>query len=209
MISSSYDRRRKLRRAWIPLLAVFLVLALLATASCGKGETEPTGETETDSGGALEPDEEKVKRYDFTLTDQYGVEHSLAQYEGKVIFLNFWASWCSNCITEMPDIEQLYKDHGLNAGDLAVLGVIYPDDGSGGAQREMDPEGIKQFLLDKDISFPILMDLDGQVFMDYRIVGLPTTYIIDHEGYFIGYAQGAMQREIMDYYVDRAIAEMN
>ncbi len=221
MTSNRHDGQRQSRRALTALIALLLILTLLVTAvACGKGKAEPTGESESAPGSgesqptepegsqSTEPDEEKVKGYDFSLTDQYGVEHNLAQYEGKVVFLNFWATWCHNCIAEMPDIEQLYKDHGLNAGDLAVLGVAYPDDGSGAGQRELDLEGIKQFLTENDISFPVLMDLDGKIFQDYRIVGLPTTFIIDHEGYFIGYAQGAMQREIMDYYVEKAIEDM-
>ena len=63
---------------------------------------------------------------DFTLTDQYGKIHSLSQYRGKVVFLNFWASWCGPCKQEMPDIQALYEQYGENKGDVVILGVANP-----------------------------------------------------------------------------------
>lgn len=63
---------------------------------------------------------------DFTLTDQYGQSHTLSDYQGKTVFLNFWATWCGPCKMEMPDIQALYEDWDENAGELVVLGVAGP-----------------------------------------------------------------------------------
>ena len=63
---------------------------------------------------------------DFTLKDQYGNEHTLSDYKDKVVFLNFWATWCSYCIKEMPDIEKIYAEYGQNQEDVIILGVANP-----------------------------------------------------------------------------------
>ena len=73
---------------------------------------------------------------------------------------------------------------------------------------ELPLEGVEAFITDHQITFPTLMDTAGKVYEEYKITGMPTTFIIDHEGYFIGYVQGALSRELMDYYVDQAIEEM-
>jgi cytochrome c-type biogenesis protein len=211
------ENKMTLRMTLILMVLSLLVLSLMVTA-CGSGKTEsPESDPPVETGGPTgsETDEteaeteERVKAYDFTLTDQYGVEHQLSDYEGQVIFLNFWATWCPPCKEEMPDIEQLYRDHEMNSKDLVILAVAYPDeDGSVSAQREMDTEGIKQFLIDNNYSFPVLMDVRGEAFNQYQISGLPTTYMIDHEGYFIGYVQGALPRELMDHFVNDALNAM-
>ncbi len=195
-----------------------LFISLFALSACAKknpgipGESIPatSGDSVETEGDSADPnEEERVKAYDFTLTDQYGTEHKLSDYEGQVIFLNFWATWCPPCKQEMPDIEDLYNDHGMNQRDLVILAVAYPDeDGSSSAQREMDVEGIKAFLLENNYTFPVLMDTKGQVFNQYQISGLPTTYLIDHQGYFIGYVQGALARELMDHFVNDALNAM-
>ena len=109
----------------------------------------------------------------------------------------------------MPDIENLYKDHGMNQEDLVILAVAYPDeDGSASAQREKDVEGIKAFLLENNFTFPVLMDTRGEAFGQYQITCLPNTFMIDNEGYFIGYVQGALPRELMDQFVNDALNAM-
>ena len=67
--------------------------------------------------------EEKIKAIDFTLYDQYGKEHKLSDYKGKVVFLNFWATWCPPCKEEMPYIENLYKEYNENNDDVVILGI--------------------------------------------------------------------------------------
>jgi len=65
----------------------------------------------------------ELPAYDFTLLDQNGKEHKLSEYKGKVVFLNFWATWCPPCIEEMPHIEELYKEYNLNKDEVVILGV--------------------------------------------------------------------------------------
>ena len=129
-------------------------------------------------------DEDRIKSIDFTLTDQYGKTHKLSDYEGKVVFLNFWATWCPPCKEEMPYIEQLYKDYNKNNDDVVILGVASPNLG-----REGSREHVVNFLKDQSYTFPVVLDEDGALAYQYGINAFPTTFIIDKEGYVTKYIQ--------------------
>ena len=147
-----------------------------------------------------------VPALDFTLTDQFGNTHTLADYEGKTILLNFWATWCGPCRQEMPDLQALYEDWGKNEGDLVVLGVaapkekdsIYPADDKTSAE-------IAAWLEEQGISYPVLMDTTGELFLGYGVSAFPTTFMIDTEGNVFGYLTGSMSREIMDSIVQQTM----
>ena len=166
-----------------------------STGQAGSG-SEPSG-----SGAASGSDsaQEQPAAPDFTLVDQNGETHTLSDYKGKVVFLNFWATWCGPCQREMPEIEQLYLDSGGNADDLVVLGVANPK--SADYPNSVDnktAEEITQFLADGGYTYPVVMDLDGEVFRQYGISAYPTTFMIDAEGSVFGYIQGSLTRDIMD-----------
>lgn len=72
---------------------------------------------------------EIVPAPDFTLTDQNGNIHTLSDYKGQTVFLNFWATWCPPCRSEMPEIQKLYEEFGYNEGELVVLGIAAPEVG--------------------------------------------------------------------------------
>ena len=138
----------------------------------------------------------------FTLKDQYGKTHTLADYKGKVIFLNFWATWCPPCRAEMPDIQKLYErstQEGENA--VVVLGVAAPKLGS-----EKDQAGIKAFMDKNGYTYPVLMDKGGKLFEAYGIRAIPTTYLIDRNGNVIGRVQGALSAENLERIVQEALA---
>lgn len=138
----------------------------------------------------------------FTLKDQYGKTHTLADYKGKVIFLNFWATWCPPCRAEMPDIQKLYErstQEGENA--VVVLGVAAPKLGS-----EKDQAGIKAFMDKNGYTYPVLMDKGGKLFEAYGIRAIPTTYLIDRNGNIIGRVQGALSAENLERIVQEALA---
>ncbi|MEA4970813.1 MAG: cytochrome c biogenesis protein CcdA [Candidatus Pelethousia sp.] len=128
-----------------------------------------------------------------TLKDQNGETHTLADYKGQVVFLNFWATWCGPCQNEMPDIQALYEDWDKNAGEVVVLGVAGPNQG-----REGSSEDIKAFLSEKGYTYPVLLDEGGEAFYQYGISAFPTTFMIDKEGNVFGLVTGEISREIMD-----------
>ena len=171
------------------------ISADLAASGTTAVQEEPAAEQEAPSGGAQEESGEipEIPAPDFTLTDQFGETHTLSDYQGQTVFLNFWATWCGPCKMEMPDIQALYEDWDENAGDLVVLGVAGPNIG-----REGSAEDIAAFLEENGYTYPVVMDDTGALFYQYGISAYPTTFMIDPEGNVFGYVQGAVSREIMD-----------
>jgi thiol-disulfide isomerase/thioredoxin len=108
--------------------------------------------------------------WSFTLPTIDGQQISLQQYHGKVVFLNFWATWCIPCREEMPAVERLHQTY--REGDLVVLAVDLKE----------SAEQVKAFFQKYGLSFPALLDQNGAVFRDYLVAGMPTTYLISRDG---------------------------
>ena len=134
-----------------------------------------------------------IPALDFALTDQFGNTHTLDQYKGKTILLNFWATWCGPCRSEMPDLQAVYEDYGKNEKDLVVLGVAAPNLG-----QEGSAEDITAFLEENGYTYPTLMNEDASLFYSYGISSFPTTFMIDKNGNVYGYIMGAQSREVFD-----------
>lgn len=96
---------------------------------------------------------------------------SLQQYRGKVLLLNFWASWCTECISEHENLLKLARDYRQHP-DFAMLGVVYQD----------QPEDAREFLARKGSAYPSLIDAKGQIGIDYGVYGVPETFLIDRQG---------------------------
>ncbi len=106
----------------------------------------------------------------FTLSTVEGQEVSLHQYRGKVVFLNFWATWCIPCREEMPALEQLHQTY--QSQGLVVLSIDLKE----------TADQVKAFFQKHSLSFPALLDQDGSIFRDYLVAGMPTTYLIGRDG---------------------------
>lgn len=170
------------------------------TSEAGPSE-ENTGEeeagTDQDDAGA----QEVLPAIDFTLKDQYGNTHSLSDYKGKTIFLNFWATWCPPCRAEMPDIQKIYETYDTEGDDaLIVLGVAGP-----GYGNEKSEEGIKEFLDENGYTYPVLMDTTGELFSAYGIYSYPTTFMIDRDGNVFGYASGQLNEDMMKNIIEQTM----
>lgn len=175
-----------------------------ADSSSADGETS-AAEEESDSD--LPDASKRQPAPDFTLTDNYGNEHKLSDYKGKVVFLNFWATWCPPCRQEMPDIEEIYKEYGENAEDLVILSVANPKTEDNPNNNDKTIEEVSQFMEDNGYTFPALMDTTGDVLLQYYITAFPTTFMIDREGRVIGYASGALTKDIMKNIITQALSE--
>ncbi len=139
----------------------------------------------------------ELPAFDFTLLDQNGKEHKLSEYKGKVVFLNFWATWCPPCKEEMPHIEELYKEYNLNKDEVVILGVTGTHD-----QTEQD---IKDYLDENNYTFPTVIDKTGEIFTDYNINSYPTTFMIDKDGKIYGYTVGALSKDIMKQIIKQTL----
>ncbi|PID18130.1 thiol-disulfide oxidoreductase [Sporosarcina sp. P35] len=112
---------------------------------------------------------------DFELTTLAGDTVKLSDYRGKSVMLNFWASWCPPCRSEMPHMETYYTDH-KESDDMEILAVNM-------TKTEKNKEkSAKEFVKEYGLSFPILLDKDSEVMKTYQIKVYPTTYIINKEG---------------------------
>jgi thiol-disulfide isomerase/thioredoxin len=107
---------------------------------------------------------------EFTLPNLDGQQVSLQQYRGKVVFLNFWATWCIPCREEMAALEQLHQRY--QGQDLAIISIDLKE----------SADQVKTFFQKHALSFPALLDQNGLVFRDYLVAGMPTTYLIDRDG---------------------------
>lgn len=137
---------------------------------------------------------EKSLAPDFNLKNQYGQTESLWKYRNKVIFLNFWASWCPPCKEEMPYIQELYEEYGKNKNDVIFLGV-----------NNENPLVMKKFLAENGYTFPSVNDLDENVFINYQVSVFPTTFIIGKDGKISSYIFGGMTKEKMRSSIEKAI----
>lgn len=157
----------------------------------------PTEEPETDPDAIPAPD--------FTLVDQYGEEHTLSEYRGKTVFLNFWATWCGPCQSEMPEIQSLYESYGSNGEDLIVLGVANPSSAENPRAVDGSIDEVSGFLSDNGYTFPVVMDTTGDVLSAYGISAFPTTFMIDTEGNVFGYVTGQLTADMMESIVTQTM----
>jgi len=124
-------------------------------------------------GQRIDPD-------DFTLPLLGGGNAALSSYRGKVVILNFWATWCPPCRVEMPSMETLYQR--FNAQGLEILAVDIGESAS----------TVQQFIRRAGYTFPVMLDSANRVSSVYGIEAIPTTYIIDREGKIIGRVVGSI-----------------
>lgn len=133
------------------------------------------------------------------------MEHTLSDYQGKTVFLNFWATWCGPCQNEMPDIQALYEDWGENSGDLVVLGVANPRTDEQPFNQDVTQEEVADFLAQGGYTYPTVMDTTGDVFAAYGVRAFPTTFMIDKDGNVFGYVSGGLSRAMMDSIVQQTM----
>ncbi len=96
--------------------------------------------------------------------------YRLADYRGKPMILNFWATWCPPCRAEMPSLQRAHE--ALASEGIAVIAINVGD----------DADAIAEFLVNSPVSFPLPMDRDSTIAQRYPVIGLPTTFVIDAEG---------------------------
>lgn len=119
---------------------------------------------------SLPPVARPFSAYDFSVMDMDGKQHRLSDYRGKIVVLNFWATWCPPCREEMPSMDRAHKK--LIDDDIVILAINVGE----------DEDTIFKFTGDYPVDFPLLLDRDGEVIKRYPVMGLPTTYIISAEG---------------------------
>ena len=133
-------------------------------------------------------DQSKQFPPDFTVIDASGQEVSLSDFRGKPTVVNFWASWCGPCKSEMPAFNAIYQEMG---DEVHFLMVNMTD----GWQETLD--GAQAFITDSGYTFPVYYDTQSSAAIAYGVSSLPTTYFFDAEGYGVAYAIGAIDEDAL------------
>lgn len=167
------------------ILVFVLTVSLLLTA-CGQASKEPETYGPLTEGEAMR---------DFTAELINGDSFTLSDHKGKVILLNFWATWCGPCVGEMPAFTALKEQYG---DDLVLLAV------NSGEEKSI----VTKFLLNNGYTFPVALDPDYAVSSIYPSDGIPYTVIFDTEGNVAHIQVGAGSAEQMYLYYSQLIDEL-
>jgi peroxiredoxin len=123
---------------------------------------------------------------DFTLIDLDGNAVRLVDYRGKVVFLNFWATWCPPCRIEMPAMEELYQEY--KDKDVVIIGVDLGESRS----------SVQSFVEENDYSWTFVIDSTGEVARDYMVTLIPSSFFVDGDGIIRALQVGAMSKTTME-----------
>lgn len=168
-------------------------------AGSGLRETEqPVMEENNTPAEETAEEAERSLAPDFTVYDEDGQAVNLSDLRGKPVVVNFWASWCSPCKSEMPDFEDAYDEYG---DDLHFMMVNMTD-----GDRET-VGAAKEYVAGQGYTFPAYYDTDMDAAYTYGVYSIPATYFIDAEGYAVAYANGMLDRETLQTGIDMILPQ--
>lgn len=127
----------------------------------------------------------------FVLTDLNKKTINLDDYKGKKVILNFWATWCPPCVSEMPLLQEVYNNR--RGEGVEVIGINYNE----------DYDRVKKFISEKGVTFTVFIDSDLKVSMDYGVIGLPVTFFIDREGRLKEKFKGELNKKLIEDILNR------
>ena len=169
--------RKEIKKRWLSILFYTLIIIFIFSSSAKSWvlqQVVSTGllkaEIKDDSNKNL------TEAVPFSFTDSNGKTATTADLKGKVVFINFWASWCSPCKEEAPLLENSWKQMQAQGKDVVFVGIDF---------QEARPEALS-FLQAYTITYPLVLDTHGTVAEKYDITGLPDTIFINRSGTVVG-----------------------
>ncbi len=133
---------------------------------------------------------------EFSLLDVQGATHNLSDYRGKWVVVNYWATWCPPCLTEIPELVDFHEDR--KDKDAVVLGVNFED---------ISLNALKQFSEEYFMNFPVLRSKPGPDSALGPIPGLPTTYLVSPEGEVVARQVGPVTAELIADFIAQQTAQ--
>jgi len=144
-----------------------------------KPENRSLGQLFVDMGVETFPS--NTSQVEIQLQDLYGTDVNISDFRGKIVFLNFWATWCPTCVVEMPSMEKLHRK--LKDKDFALVSISLQDPAA----------EVKRFFKQNELTFTALLDSTGKTVPGFGIRAIPTTLILDKIGRIIGRVMGARE----------------
>lgn len=166
-------------------------MVTVATAAPAEPETEVTTQSApeaTSPEDSSQAETEQPPAPDLTVYDSEGNAVSLSDLRGKPVIINFWATWCGYCVQEMPDFQTVYEEYG----DEIHFMMINVTDG-----YQETKEDAAAFIVEKGFTFPVYYDLDLSAANAYYVNAMPVTYLLDENGMFVAWQQGALNEQLL------------
>jgi peroxiredoxin len=163
------------KAAWIGMGAVVIALVLLSLLPDSRGPEQPPPSADQ-AGGTADEDAVfvgKAAPLHFTLKDMNGVDVTLASFKGKVVLVNFWATWCAPCEQEMPAMQRLYARLAPRGFELVAI------------SEDDDARAVARFQQRLALTFPIALDASKRIAGSYQSFRYPESFLIDREGVLV------------------------
>ena len=177
-----FNKHARLRFGLVIMVIAVLITGLQVVSGCSPAAESDTGQTSGSGSQQSLPPAPVIGREapDFTLEDLDGNSIRLNDLRGKVVFLNFWATWCPPCRAEMPDIEEIYQQY--KDQDVVILGIDIQE----------SPNKVRSFVKDGGYTWTMLLDETAVAANLYNVRAIPTSYFIDREGIIKAISIGGM-----------------
>ena len=190
-----YSRRRRgiINEKAKIIVGVLAFLLLLSAAVFGYNTLRDMGHS---PDSAIAQERERLRAPDFTVLDIYSNEIQFYDFLGKPIVLNFWTTWCPNCVAEMPHFERLYNEMG---DEVHFVKVNLLD-----GERETRGR-VNTFMAEHGYTFPIFFDTTGEASGLYGVRTIPLTVFIDAEGYLVAITQGQIREQELRQGIEMAM----
>lgn len=134
---------------------------------------------------------------DFSLLDREGNEIKLSDLKGKIVYLNFWATWRGLSTYEIAYIQEAYERYKEDNVIVLAVNVL--------AAEQIEINEVNKYIDEKGYTLPVLYDVDGTAMKQYMVSGFPTTFIIDKEGIIADFVSGTMEKEVIMEKIEKVI----
>jgi len=168
-------------RLWCPGLGRLLAMGLLVTAVCGPANADEQVVTRLLKPLNLVGYRAGTMPPDFGGLTSDARQLSMTKLRGKVVIVNFWASWCHECRPEMPALQRLHREFAPRG--LAVMGI----------NAREEAAVVRRYAKELDLTFPLILDPDGKINTLYGVIGVPATFVVGRDGRAVAFGIGSRE----------------